>query len=98
MLIRLVRMTFHPDRVKNFLPIFEEAAPHIRRFNGCLHLELWRDALYPNILTTHSHWTDKDALEAYRKSPLFATTWAKTTPLFVAPPLALSHFPMREEE
>lgn len=92
MLIRLVRMTFHPDRVSDFLRLFSEVAPHIRDFDGCRYLELWRDARYPNIMTTHSHWSGKEALESYRNSALFRETWGQTTPLFAAPPLALSHY------
>ncbi len=91
-------MTFHPDRVEDFLSLFSRAAPRIRTFEGCLHLELWRDARYPNILTTYSHWTGKEALERYRKSPLFKETWANTTPLFAAPPLAFSHFRLHSGE
>lgn len=97
-LIRLVRMTFRPDRVEDFRTLFSRAAPRIRAFDGCLHLELWRDARYSNILTTYSHWTGQEALDRYRKSALFKETWADTTPLFAAPPLAYSHFRVLSEE
>lgn len=91
MLLRTVRMTFMPDRVDAFLgEIFLPSAPLIRAFSGCRHLELWRDTRYPNILTTFSQWDDSEALERYRESELFRSTWARTTPMFAAPPVAHS--------
>ena len=90
MLFRTVRMTFDPARVEDFLALFAEARPKIAAVPGCRHLELWRDARFPNVLTTFSHWDDDDALQAYRRSDLFRETWARTTPLFAAPPVAHS--------
>lgn len=90
MLIRTVRMTFRPDALADFLAMFEEVAPQIRTFAGCRHLELWEDVRYPNILTTYSLWDDERALDAYRHSDLFRTTWARTKPWFAAPTVAHS--------
>ncbi|NNF59558.1 MAG: antibiotic biosynthesis monooxygenase [Rhodothermaceae bacterium] len=90
MLIRTVRMTFRPDRLDDFLAIFQASAPHIRATEGCQHLVLWQDTRYPNILSTYSHWTGEAALNRYRESDLFRTTWAQTKPLFAAPPVAHS--------
>ncbi len=90
MLIRTVRMTFRPDALPDFLAMFEAVAPRIRGFEGCRHLELWEDARYPNILTTYSLWDGPDALDAYRHSDLFRSTWAKTRPWFAAPTVAHS--------
>jgi quinol monooxygenase YgiN len=83
-------MTFRPDALPDFFALFEETAPKIRGFEGCHHLELWEDVRYPNILTTYSHWEDAAALDAYRHSDLFRSTWAKTKPLFAAPTVARS--------
>ena len=92
-LIRTVRMTFRPDRLDAFLgEVFRPSAPKIRAFPGCRHLALWRDARFPNVLTTYSHWDDAEALERYRTSELFRTTWARTTPLFAAAPVAHSQY------
>jgi quinol monooxygenase YgiN len=91
MLVRIVRMTFHPEAVDAFLDHFDEVAPHIRAFPGCRHLEMWRDVRYPNVCTTHSHWESSDALEAYRNSDLFAEAWSETKPLFAARPVAQSY-------
>ena len=90
MLLRTVRMTFRPDRIDDFLALFAEARPNIATVPGCRHLELWRDERFPNVLTTFSRWDGGEALEAYRQSDLFRETWARTTPLFAAAPVAHS--------
>ncbi len=94
-LLRTVRMTFHPDRVADFLALFTEARPRISAAPGCHHVELWQDARFPAVLTTFSRWDSPEALEAYRASDLFRTTWARTTPLFAAPPEARSQHVVR---
>lgn len=91
-------MTFRPEAFDTFMTIFDASAPKIRAFPGCMFLELWQDQQYPNILTTHSHWTGPDALEHYRQSDLFKQTWARTKPLFAAPPLAFSNHELRSAE
>ena len=90
MLLRTVRMTFAPDRLAAFLDLFAEAKPRIAAAPGCRHLELWQDDRYPNVLTTFSRWDSEGALDAYRQSELFRTTWAETKPMFAAPPVARS--------
>ena len=80
------------------MEIFDASAPHIRAFPGCEYLALWQDEQYPNILTTHSHWTGPDTLEGYRQSDLFKQTWAKTRRLFAAPPRAFSSQVLRSAE
>ena len=90
MLIRIVRMTFQADKLAEFDAIFLASRDKIRAFPGCHHLELWQDADNPNVRITHSHWESTDALEAYRHSDLFKTTWAATKPLFADKPLAFS--------
>lgn len=90
MLLRTVRMTFAPARLGDFLALFAEVRDRIAAAPGCQHLELWQDARYPNVLSTFSRWDDADALDAYRQSDLFKTTWAQTKPMFAAPPVAHS--------
>ena len=85
-------MTFRPDRLDTFHDLFRQTAAHIRAVPGCRHLELWEDARFSNVLTTYSHWTDAEALDAYRVSDLFRSTWDKTKPLFAAEPVARSHY------
>jgi len=84
-------MTFDPDAVDAFIEHFDEVSPRIRGFDGCHHLELWRDPRYPNICTTYSHWESTDALNAYRHSDLFADAWTTAKSLFAARPVAQSY-------
>ncbi len=79
MIKRIVKMTFREESVDTFLrDVFEHSKDRIRAFPGCRHMELLRNLHQPNILFTLSHWDDEAALEAYRQSELFQTTWAKT--------------------
>ena len=97
-IIRLVRLTIRPDALDDFLAHFDVAAPEIRAFEGCRHLELWQDARFPNVVTTCSRWNDAEALERYRQSDLFRETWARVKPLFAARPVARSHTALRTAE
>lgn len=90
MLIRIVRMTFQPDKVADFLTVFEESKEKIRARAGCHRLELLRDLDLPNVFMTYSYWDDVAALNQYRDSELFKSTWAKTKVLFADKPLAYS--------
>lgn len=90
MLIRIVRMTFQPDKVGDFLEIFEQSKEKIRARVGCHRLELLRDLDHPNVFMTYSYWDNVEALNQYRDSDLFKTTWAKTKVLFADKPLAYS--------
>ncbi len=82
MLIRVVRMTFQPDKVQDFLIVFNQSKSNIRNFKGCLHLELRQDYHQDHIYFTYSHWKDSQALDAYRNSPLFRSVWKDTKVLF----------------
>ena len=87
---RIVKMTFRAEEISTFEAVFARASPQIRTFPGCEYLALWQDQNDPSIFFTYSHWTGPEALEAYRHSALFKTTWAKTKPLFAAKPAAWS--------
>ncbi len=90
MLIRIVRMTFQEEKISDFLAIFNASKHKIRQFEGCQHLELLQDLTQPNILMTYSFWKNEAALESYRQSTLFQTTWAATKVLFADKPVAFS--------
>lgn len=90
MIIRIVKMSFYPDRIPDFLEIFEASRERIRSFKGCEHLELLQDRDRPHLIFTYSYWTDQDSLNAYRNSDLFRQTWAKTKALFNDKPEAWS--------
>jgi len=95
-LIRLVRMTIRVDGVATFLSLFDQSSAKIRAFDGCLHLELWQDSNQSNVFTTYSHWTDREALDAYRQSELFVATWTDVKALFAARPEAHSFTRLRQ--
>ena len=78
-LIRIVKMTFREDAVDTFRRIFDERKEKIAGFPGCSRLELLNDK---NIFFTYSIWEDEAALEQYRTSELFQSTWSLTKKLF----------------
>ena len=90
MLIRIVKMTFAPERTGDFTAAFNERKHLIATFEGCHGVELLRDTDSPNIFFTYSKWDTKEHLEAYRQSELFNTTWALVKQWFVAKPEAWS--------
>ena len=90
MIIRIVKMTFQPEKTTEFQMIFEESKQLIRNMNGCSHLELLNDINEPNIFFTYSYWDSETDLNNYRNSDVFANVWAKTKILFSAKPEAWS--------
>lgn len=90
MIKRIVKLTFQPDKIPDFLTIFEESKSKIRHFEGCSHLELWQAKAPANVFFTYSHWEDEMALDNYRQSEFFKATWAKTKLLFADRPQAWS--------
>lgn len=90
MLIRIVRMTFEADQVEAFLALFNSSKELIRGFEGCHHLQLWKDYTDDCVFTTYSIWQDEEALNKYRHSELFAEVWANTKTKFAAKPIAFS--------
>lgn len=90
MLIRIVRMTFDPTKVEDFLAIFNESKHKIRHMEGCTHLELMQDYTLSNSFSTYSVWVDENALNNYRDSELFKDVWARTKALFSEKPIAFS--------
>jgi quinol monooxygenase YgiN len=90
MLIRIVRMTFQPDKIEAFRQNFDENKHKIRASEGCQHLELWQDLAQPHVFCTYSIWDSETALNKYRESELFARVWATTKAWFADKPLAYS--------
>ena len=82
-MIRIVKMTFDPEKIKEFLANFEEVKHQIRAFDGVKHLELLNDKNNSNIYFTYSVWKDESYLETYRNSELFKSVWKVTKPLFI---------------
>ena len=81
-MIRIVKMTFKPHCVSEFLENFEHNKDAIRNFNGVHHLELLQDKNNTNTYFTYSIWESEKDLNAYRNSELFKGIWAVTKPMF----------------
>ncbi|MFN8164792.1 MAG: antibiotic biosynthesis monooxygenase family protein [Bacteroidia bacterium] len=90
MIIRIVKMTFLPEKTGEFEEIFRSSGPKIREFPGCHGVELLKDLNNPSIYMTFSTWDEAESLEKYRQSRLFKDTWQKTKVLFSAPAEAWS--------
>lgn len=84
MMIRIVKMTFAPEKVNEFLEIFNSSKHLIRAMHGCNRLELLNDINSPNIFFTYSYWNSENDLNTYRTSELFACVWGQTKILFSA--------------
>lgn len=84
MIIRIVKMTFQPEKVNEFLEIFNESKQLIRNMPGCSHLELLNDTNSPNIFFTYSYWNSENDLNNYRNSEIFSKVWKSTKALFIA--------------
>jgi quinol monooxygenase YgiN len=90
MIVRIVQMTFQPDKTDQFVALFEERKATIRSFPGCTHLELWQDTREPHIFFTYSNWDAESDLDHYRFSEFFKDTWGRTKALFADKPQAWS--------
>lgn len=88
MIKRIVKLTFQPEKIKDFILIFERHKEKIRLFPACRRLELLRGVNPDNIFFTFSFWDSEEALEKYRHSELFHDTWSKTKVLFADKPEA----------
>jgi len=90
MIIRIVKMTFREDSSETFKDFTNTIKNKIQNFEGCLHLDIFRDIKNPNIFFTYSHWDTEEHLNKYRYSDFFKSTWAKTKQWFDDKPCAWS--------
>ena len=96
MIVRIVKMTFRTDGIKEFTDLFHERRQTIRNFPGCTHLELWQDSTHENVFFTYSMWQSETDLDHYRFSDFFKETWGKTKALFADKPQAWSVIPRQD--
>jgi len=82
MIIRIVKLTFQPEKADDFTGIFSEQKKNILAFDGCMHVELWKATNCDNVFFTYSKWRDSTSLEHYRNSDFFRSTWARAKALF----------------
>ncbi|HWB62776.1 MAG TPA: antibiotic biosynthesis monooxygenase family protein [Chitinophagales bacterium] len=90
MLIRIVKMTFAPGAENSFIAAFEKRKHLIGGFEGCSGVKLLRDINQPNVFFTYSTWASEAALEKYRQSELFVSTWDEVKKWFAGKPEAWS--------
>lgn len=90
MLVRIVKMSFHEEKIPAFLENFELMKTQIRNAPGNRFLELYQDKNNKSIFFTYSYWETEDDLENYRKSELFNEVWSFTKKLFNDKPEAWS--------
>jgi heme-degrading monooxygenase HmoA len=83
-------MSFDPEKVHDFIVLFNESKEHIAHFPGCTSLKLLRDAQEANVYFTYSTWLSQEHLDQYRKSELFKNVWSQTRVLFNDKPMAWS--------
>jgi len=69
---------------------FEARKELIGNFEGCGGVDLLRDIHQPHIFFTYSKWQNEAALEKYRQSELFQSTWQQVKKLFNGKPEAWS--------
>lgn len=92
MIVRIVKMEFHPDKAQDFLQLFEQVRGKILRFPGVISLALLRDLHDPCVFFTISHWDNEESIERYRHSDLFQQTWSVTKTYFRQPAQAWSTY------
>lgn len=82
MFVRIVKMSFHEEKISKFLENFEFIKEKIRNAPGNRLLELYQDKSDQTIFFTYSYWETEQDLENYRNSELFFEIWTDTKKLF----------------
>lgn len=90
MFVRIVKLSFHEDKIPLFLQNFELMKEKIRNAPGNRFLELYQDKNNKSIFFTYSYWETEEDLENYRKSELFYDVWTYTKQFFNDKPEAWS--------
>lgn len=90
MIIRIVKLTIDPLKVKEFLELFNEVKAEISQFSGCVELFLYTDTEIPNVFFTYSVWKSTEKLDSCRFSIFFKATWTKIKKFFHSPAEAWS--------
>ena len=90
MFVRIVKLSFHEDKIPAFLENFELMKEKIRNAPGNRFLELYQDKNNRSIFFTYSYWETEEDLENYRKSALFDGIWTYTKQFFNDKPEAWS--------
>ena len=83
-------MTFKSSSSDDFDDLSKKIYDKIKSFDGCLHLEIYRDIHSPDVFFSYSHWTSEEHLNEYRNSKFFIAVWSKTKEWFSERPVAWS--------
>lgn len=75
MITRIVKLSFDPGHINDFLLHFEGIKNDVNNFPGCIGMKLYRDVNRNNVVFTYSHWESEEDLEAYRNSNTFSKIW-----------------------
>lgn len=84
MITRIVKLTFNPDRISEFLSEFEKVKSRVVNSEGCVSMKLLQNQSNPCEFFTHSIWINEKALETYRSSETFIQLWSIIKPMFAS--------------
>ncbi len=90
MIRRIVKLSFHIEKVEEIHRFLKGKVDSIRAVDGCEYLEIVQDRKNKGLIFTLSHWQSEDHLNAYRKSEVFGGVWPILKASFNAPPEAYS--------
>ncbi len=95
MIYRIVKMSFSFEYVDAFVEHYQRIREQILSQSGCKDVILLKDSGYPNVFFTYSLWESTEALDSYRNSPFFKSTWSKIKPWFAHKPEAWTTNPVK---
>jgi len=90
MINRIVKLTFNEEHIAEFKQIFKVSSGRIIASAGCHSVRLLQSEHDPRIFFTYSIWDDVAALDAYRSTDFFRSTWSKCKKIFADKPEAWS--------
>ncbi len=82
MIYRIVKLHFQPEKIEDFLILFDQVALNVNNQPGCIEMFMTQDIHNPQIFITHSKWESENDLNNYRDSELFAIIWPTIKPWF----------------
>lgn len=82
MITRIVKLTFQPDKIDNFIRFFDTINTRVSTFENCYGMRLMQEKDKPYVVFTYSLWESEDALNKYRDSELFQGVWSTIKPWF----------------
>lgn len=88
-MIRIVKLSLHPEHGPTFESFFSETKPFISSMPGCKSVKLLKGH-HAGLYFTYSEWENPSDLEAYRNHPEFPSIWRKTKSWFQDPAEAWS--------